>query len=97
MQCPTIFENEELTVLKCSDGTTIAATYNRYSYATEKRSALDLWGAHVAALVLSGGAVMEPPEKPRPVLYQRPHRGNSPIGGKSAIFQEGKIARGLQI
>ena len=28
----------------------VAAVYNRFNYATEKRAALDLWGAHVAAL-----------------------------------------------
>ena len=27
-----------------------------------------LWGAHVAALVFSGGAAMEPPEKPALLL-----------------------------
>jgi hypothetical protein len=29
----------------------VASVYNRYSYATEKRAALDLWGAHVSNLV----------------------------------------------
>jgi integrase len=28
----------------------VAAVYNRFNYAAEKRNALDLWGAHVAAL-----------------------------------------------
>jgi integrase len=28
----------------------VASVYNRYSYATEKRAALDAWGQHVAAL-----------------------------------------------
>ena len=28
----------------------VAATYNRFNYAAEKRAALDLWTAHVAAL-----------------------------------------------
>ena len=28
----------------------VAAVYNRYSYADEKRAALDLWGAHVTSL-----------------------------------------------
>jgi hypothetical protein len=28
----------------------VAAVYNRFNYAAEKKSALDLWGAHVAAL-----------------------------------------------
>jgi integrase len=28
----------------------VTATYNRFNYASEKRAALDLWGAHVAAL-----------------------------------------------
>jgi hypothetical protein len=28
----------------------VAATYNRFNYATEKRAALDLWAAHVAGL-----------------------------------------------
>jgi hypothetical protein len=29
----------------------VAGVYNRATYAAEKRSALDLWAAHVAALV----------------------------------------------
>ena len=28
----------------------VAAVYNRFNYAAEKRAALDLWGAHVTAL-----------------------------------------------
>jgi hypothetical protein len=28
----------------------VAVTYNRFNYAAEKRAALDLWTAHVAAL-----------------------------------------------
>jgi hypothetical protein len=45
----------------------IVSVYQRYDFASEKRAALDLWGAHVTALVSSGGAAMEPPDKTRPV------------------------------
>ena len=29
----------------------VAATYNRFNYAAEKRAALELWGEHVKRLV----------------------------------------------
>jgi hypothetical protein len=37
----------------------VGATYSRFNYATEKRAALDLWGAHVAAL------------EPRPIVLSK--------------------------
>jgi hypothetical protein len=43
----------------------IVSVYQRYDFASEKRAALDLWGAHVTALVSSGGAAIlrRAPEK----------------------------------
>jgi integrase len=38
----------------------VAAVYNRYSYSTEKRTALDLWGSHVVAISLHTAAPVEP-------------------------------------
>lgn len=34
----------------------VAAVYNRYSYDTEKRAALDMWARHIEALVTGGAA-----------------------------------------
>jgi hypothetical protein len=41
--------------LKHKSGTVrgVAAVYNRYNYAFEKRNALDAWALHVAALIVA--------------------------------------------
>jgi hypothetical protein len=44
----------------------VAGTYNRAAYAAEKRQALELWGAHVLALVNGTNVVaMSRPQRAR--------------------------------
>jgi integrase len=46
-------------VLNHTSGTIrgVAAVYNRFAYAEERRAALDAWGKHVAEAVRAAGAV----------------------------------------